>query len=91
MVFHYNHIENVVEELLSEERFDGHFHYKFKALYGYDSTGQLGQMRGPFHASEYMRTAQEACADDEFPICISLFSDGVNVMKNGEGHPIFRK
>ena len=91
VVFHYNHIESVVEDLLCEERFENHFHYKYKALHGYDSTGQWGQMRGPFYASEYMRAASEACAEDEYPICISCFSDGVNVMKNGEGHPIFGK
>ena len=90
-VFHYNHIEDVVDDLLSDRAFEGHIHYEYKPLFGYDSAGEWGPMRGPFHASEYMKEACRECGEGVYPICITCFSDGVNVMKNGEGHPIFGK
>ena len=36
-----------------------------------------------------MRQAEAACADDEYPVCLAIFADGVNVKKNLEAHPVF--
>ena len=68
---------------------DGHINFRYKPLRGLDSRGQSSRLFGPFASSEYMRQAQAACAEDEYPICLALFADGVNVKKNLEAHPIF--
>ena len=89
MVFVYNDLENIVEDLLADPHLDGHLNFHHKTRYGQDSHGQTSRILGPFECSEYMRYATASCADDEHPVLIAVFSDGVAVKKNGEGHPLF--
>ena len=76
-------------DLLNDPTMDGHINFSYKPLRGLDSRGRSSRLFDPFASSEYMRQAQAACDEDEYPICLALFADGVNVKKNLEAHPIF--
>ena len=85
----YNHIGAVADDLLSDPAMNGQINFRYKPLYGLDSHGKSSRLVGPFASSEYMRQAEAACADVEYPVCLAIFADGVNVKKNLEAHPMF--
>ena len=54
VIFLYNHIGTVADDLLDDPTMDGHINFRYKPLRGLDSRGQSSRLFGPFASSSYI-------------------------------------